>query len=262
MKNNDDDLFLRGLNKPRNGPWHTITLVITVTLIAVWLVPEEEQLEPLPPLNPMKIADHAIFHPPESRVTAKTYGEFQQPESRHFNQPEKTGQSFDDIIPLEPVEALQPLDVIVKEESTLAALSPLPTDKPLSAPRTPGALARELIRQLDAAPDGDLNHAVTQARKQLNQGHIEDAYLLYFYAARYGHQEAAFTLAQHADPAHDQTIGLFPQADMRQALKWYQRAAQAGHAEAGLALERLQASLETAAQGGDPQAQRLLLQWR
>lgn len=119
---------------------------------------------------------------------------------------------------------------------------------------------RELIRQLDAGKADDLAFAFSQGGQYLAQGKSEDAYLLYFFAARNGHQEAAYTLAQHADPAYHQADGLLPQADVRQALKWYRRAVQAGHPAAKAALQTLHEKLKTAAQQGDNRAQRLLLQ--
>lgn len=137
-------------------------------------------------------------------------------------------------------------------QATLAA----PVDLP------PGAAARKLIAELRQQSPLDLERIVSEAAKQQRQGRLEDAYLLYFFAAREGHAGAAMTLAQQADPASFKPGGLFDQADELQSNKWYQVAAQAGQSEAASALQTLRSRVEQAAAAGDERAQRIMLQWK
>jgi hypothetical protein len=117
------------------------------------------------------------------------------------------------------------------------------------------------LQALGAEPDPEAVFAEAE-RRQAN-GELEDAYLLYRYAARHGQVQAAMTLGTAADPAyHSVESSYLPEPAPGQARKWYSIAAAAGFAEAGQRLEDLQARLERDAAAGDEQAQRLLLLWR
>ena len=93
-------------------------------------------------------------------------------------------------------------------------------------------------------------------------GNLEDAYLLYRFAARHGHAQAAMTLGTRADPAfHDAASSYLPEPEPGQAYKWYGMAAEAGNEEALQRLQDLRQRVQRDAAAGDEQARRLLLQW-
>ncbi len=94
-------------------------------------------------------------------------------------------------------------------------------------------------------------------------GDLEDAYLLYRFAARHGQVQAALTLGTQADPAyHDGATGFLPEPDAGQAYKWYSVAAAADNTTATQRLQDLRKRVQQDAVAGDEQARRLLLQWR
>ena len=101
------------------------------------------------------------------------------------------------------------------------------------------------------------------AREAQANGELADAYLLYFFAAREGHAGAALALGTQADPAsRDPGNSVFEAADLTQAHKWYQLAAEGGDAEARNRLADLRRRVEKMAAEGDPQAQRVALLWQ
>jgi TPR repeat protein len=162
------------------------------------------------------------------------------------------------------------------KEDELPSLPQLPEPRteevrPTSAAQTEGAevlregdRARVFIAELraqSAEPDADVVFA--EAERQQSDGNEDDAYLLYRFAARRGHAQAALIVGTLADPAyHDATGSYLPEPNPEQAYKWYSVAAAAGNAEAAQRLQDLQAQVEQAAAAGDEQAQRLMLQWR
>jgi TPR repeat protein len=112
-----------------------------------------------------------------------------------------------------------------------------------------------------AQPDADV--VLAEAERLQLAGDQEDAYLLYRFAARHGHAQAAMILGTSADPAfHTEVTSFLPEPDPGQAYKWYGMAAAAGNDEAAQRLQDLRQRLEQEAAVGDEQAQRLLLQWR
>lgn len=127
----------------------------------------------------------------------------------------------------------------------------------------PGARARSLIAQLRAGDSPDLERAFAAARQAQAEGDLADAYLLYFFAAREGHAQAALTLGTQADPAsRDPADSVFEDADLNQAHKWYRLAAQHGSGEAQDRLADLRSRIEQLAADGDPSAQRISLLWQ
>jgi TPR repeat protein len=139
-----------------------------------------------------------------------------------------------------------------------------PTADAETTPATDGEAARELIAALrngsDNRPTSELNRL---AADFLQQGRSTDAYLLWFFAARQGDGQAAFSLASLYDPNHFQAgSSLLTEADATQAFKWYNAAAEQELPQARERLRTLRKTLKTQADEGDQSAQRLLLNWQ
>ena len=133
-----------------------------------------------------------------------------------------------------------------------------------SAAAMPGDRARAIIAGLRAGGgEPDATEVFANARRLQDQGHAEDAYLLYRYAANRGEARAALVLGTQADPAYHSTAGgIVPAPEPEQAIKWYRMAGAVGNAEAGARLQALRRRLEQASASGDAQAERLLLLWQ
>jgi hypothetical protein len=203
-----------------------MALVAVITAIAIWLVPVGEKQSP-PSLLPLPAAPDASGAKPLPLAT-----------------------------------------------DTLEALpSPAGTTEDLPLPPPPGGIAtvtnggdgaRAFIYELrsgGAQPDADV--VFTEAERMQGAGNLEDAYLLYRFAARHGQVQAAMRLGTQADPAfHTAVTSYLPEADPGQAFKWYSVALAAGNDAAGLRLQDLHRHVQQAATAGDEQARRLLLQWR
>lgn len=140
---------------------------------------------------------------------------------------------------------------------------PLDTVEPAETAAERGDSARDVINELQSA-GGDIDYARAYERAQAfrSEGQAADAQLLYFFAARGGHADAAFDLATLYDPTRDaQASRLTGEADAFQAYRWYRAAEEAGNQQAGERLSELRAWAEQAAAAGDTEAERLLLQW-
>jgi len=154
----------------------------------------------------------------------------------------------------EPAPDLPPL-------KPLPTLGPQPGAAPASAAER-GEQGRVIIAGLDQEEDAAAE-AFAEGQRLQQEGKVEDAYLLYFFAAKRGHTEAALALGAQADPAHfDPVTSVLRQADPGQAYKWYRKAADNGSAEAERRLASLYEKVKNAAAAGDEKADRLLLQWR
>jgi len=140
---------------------------------------------------------------------------------------------------------------------------PIESVEPAESPTERGDSAREIINELSSGENGvDYSEAYERAREFQSDGRPADAQLLYFFAARGGHAEAAFDLATFHDPNHHaRTPGLLDEPDPFQAYRWYRQAEEAGHASASERLTELRAWAERAAGSGNSEAERLLLQW-
>jgi len=127
-----------------------------------------------------------------------------------------------------------------------------------------GDRARAFIYELRAnGGQDDADVAFAEAERMQGAGNLEDAYLLYRFAARQGQAQAALILGTQADPAfHSEETGYLPEPDPAQARKWYSVAAAAGNEEAALRLQGLHQQVQQDAAAGDKQARRLLLQWQ
>lgn len=172
--------------------------------------------------------------------------------------------------------------VPVDEEPMPPSLPPLPsaqdtaTGEPATELRLPppaggiaavingGDRARAFLaesRAGGAQPDPAVVFA--EAERLQGDGNLEDAYLLYRFAARHGQAQAALLLGTRADPEfHAVETSYLPEPDPGQAYKWYSMAAAAGNEEAAQRMQVLKQRVQQDAAAGDEQARRLLLQWR
>jgi hypothetical protein len=140
---------------------------------------------------------------------------------------------------------------------------PSPADEtPVSA--MPGDRARAIIAGLRAGGgEPDPVEVFANAQRLQDEGHPDDAYLLYRFAANHGEPRAALLLGTRADPAYYTAAGnILPGPEPEQAIKWYRMASAEGNAEAVARLQALRGRLEQASASGDPQADRLLLLWQ
>ena len=110
-------------------------------------------------------------------------------------------------------------------------------------------------------PDPDT--VFVEAKRLQGEGYSDDAYLLYRFAARHGHGQAALVLGTQADPAfHADASPDSLNDEPEQAYKWYSMAVAAGIEEATARLQALRKRVEQSAAAGDKRAQRLMLQWQ
>jgi len=164
-----------------------------------------------------------------------------------------------------------------EQEQVATALPSLPsvpeTSEELALPPPSGGIAtvtsggdgaRTFIYELQTGgtqPDADVVFA--EAERRQREGSLEDAYLLYRFAARHGQVQAALNLGTQADPAfHATATSYLPEPEPAQAYKWYSVAAAAGNEEASGRIQNLYERVQQNAANGDERAQRLLLQWQ
>ena len=212
------------------GPWHLIILVVILTLLGVWLVPDEEAPEPIPIPRP-----NATTAPQAPAA----------PVDLPLEEPLRAGET-----------AMPAEDADLTDATGLTQ-----TEEPLD--NSPGAKARRMIAEMRSGGELSIEDIYAAAEDAQARGELSDAYLLYFFAAREGHAPAALTLAHQSDPAGFRPdASLFERPDLSQAHKWYLIAAEGGSAEARTALIALRKRIEKMADGGDPEAQRITLQWQ
>ncbi|MES9883790.1 MAG: deoxyribonuclease [Sedimenticola sp.] len=176
-----------------------------------------------------------------------------------------------------PDEKKETIEVQIPEpqpvEKTKVEQQPLPTIAPQQPAEPPlkvtlnlpdGEAARTLIAAVRNTADAtDYEKLYHKALLFQQQEKHTDAFLLYFFSAREGHDRSALKLGEMNDPAHFTGEGdLLEAADPSQAYKWYRRAAEGGLAEAEQRLSALRSTTEAAAASGDNDAQRLLLNWK
>ncbi|MCP3672770.1 MAG: hypothetical protein GY814_20575 [Gammaproteobacteria bacterium] len=171
------------------------------------------------------------------------------------------------------VQSLDPPDS-AKLPSGQTSADGAPTTKDPDANNQPGGVidwpktggnndARSVISQLKQDGGNAPQKAFDAAEKQRSMGNNEDAYLLYFYAAKQGHGASAHILGTQSDPAFFTSINsAFDAPDQGQAIKWYQVAIDAGNKEAKQHLAELAERIQQEAESGSGEAQRLLLQLR
>ena len=184
-----------------------MAVVAVVTLLAVWLVPDDKQPTP-PPL------------------------------------PELPG------VPRIDVDVDLPPPAPPAEDSAAAIRA--------------GDRARAFVSGLRSGrtePDPDTVFA--EAERLQGEGYSDDAYLLYRFAARHGHGQAALVLGTRTDPTFH--VAANPDSlngEPEQAYQWYSMAVAAGIEEAAARLQDLRERVEQSAAAGDERAQRLMLQWQ
>ena len=165
------------------------------------------------------------------------------------------------LVPDDRQPAPPPLPELQAPQMTDADLFQ-PVDGDLAAIRE-GDRARSFITSLlsdGTKPDPDT--VFVEAIRLQGEGYVVDAYLLFRFAARRGHGQAALVLGNQANPAFrdaDIPDSLKDQPD--QAYKWYSIAAAACIDEAAAQLQDLRKSMEHSASNGDERAQRMLLLW-
>ena len=216
-----------------------ITVAILILVGIYYLFAPEEEIE-LPPLERQEIdpiiraqidaADQADSTPTPAQVVS------------------------DDTSPTEPAQP----DIL-----ETAVVEP-PAEPAETQPKAEGESAREIIAAQrsgsDSRPLSELDQLASQYQQQ---GRTTDAYLLWFYAARQGDGQAAFSLASQHDPNHfEPGNDLLSEADATQAYKWYSAAAAQAVPQARERLEALRLSLQKQAKAGDLSARRLLLNWK
>ncbi len=124
-----------------------------------------------------------------------------------------------------------------------------------------GEEARAIIAKFPkTSEESDLDTVFKQAEQLAESQKREDAYLLYFFAARKGHAPSAFMLGHLSDPNHySREISPMDQADPLQALKWYRAAVNLGYKKASPRLKELEIWIKEQAHAGNAQARQLLL---
>jgi len=126
-----------------------------------------------------------------------------------------------------------------------------------------GDRARAFVADLrGGGTEPDPGTVFAEAMRLQDEGYTVDAHLLYRFAARHGHGQAALVLGNQANPAfRDADIPDSLKDQPEQAYKWYSIAAAAGIDEAAAQLQDLRKRMEHSASNGDERAQRLLLLW-
>jgi len=127
-----------------------------------------------------------------------------------------------------------------------------------------GDRARAFVASLRSDGTGPGPDTVfVEAIRLQGEGYAVDAHLLFRFAARHGHGQAALVLGKQADPAfRDADIPDSLKNQPEQAYKWYSIAAEEGVNEATAHLQALREHIEYSASNGDERAQRLLLLWQ
>ena len=127
-----------------------------------------------------------------------------------------------------------------------------------------GNRARAFVSGLrSGGTEPDPETVFVEAERLQGEGYSDDAYLLYRFAARHGHGQAALVLGTQADPAFHAAANPDSLNDEpEQAYKWYSMAVAAGIEEAAAHLQDLRQRVEQSAAAGDERAQRLMLQWK
>ena len=125
---------------------------------------------------------------------------------------------------------------------------------------SPLASAREQLRG-QALPDVSLAMAKPMRKADAQPEETDAAFLLLEDAAQKGDAEAMFLVGQFYDPASTLPRGSIP-ADLTQAKRWYDQAAQKGQPQAKAALDKLKEHARALEAKGDAEARALLQNWQ
>jgi TPR repeat protein len=131
-------------------------------------------------------------------------------------------------------------------------------------PAPPGMRARqyvELIRSEGKPYPLELVYAKAQNFQQ--EGSLADAHLLFFFAAREEHLPAMMVMGEMSDPTRFRAEdSLLDNADVIQAYKWYQKAAERGYQPASERVTGLRQWAIDEAEAGNSYARQLLLNFK
>jgi hypothetical protein len=148
---------------------------------------------------------------------------------------------------------------IVEETTVVNEASAGTIDRSLLVP--PGMRARQYIEQLrNNGKPYPLEEVFVKAQEYQQEGNLADAHLTYFFGAREEHVPSIMMMGEMSDPilfrAED---ALLDNADVIQAYKWYQKAAEMGYPPANERVASLQQWARDEAEVGNPLARQLLL---
>ena len=133
-----------------------------------------------------------------------------------------------------------------------------------SLPAPPGMRARQYVEQLRSnGKPYPLELVYVKALSFQQEGSLADAHLLFFFAAREEHLPAMMIMGEMSDPTRFRAENsLLDNADVIQAYKWYQKAAERGHQPASERVVSLRQWAIDEAEAGNSYARQLLLNFK
>ena len=133
-----------------------------------------------------------------------------------------------------------------------------------SVPAPPGMRARQYVDQLRSnGKPYPLELVYVKAQSFQQEGSLADAHLLFFFAAREEHLPAMMVMGEMSDPTRFRAEdSLLDNADVIQAYKWYQKAAERGYKPASERVVSLRQWALDEAEAGNSNARQLLLNFK
>jgi hypothetical protein len=133
-----------------------------------------------------------------------------------------------------------------------------------SLPAPPGMRARRYVKQIRSnGKPYPLELVYVKALSFQQEGSLADAHLLFFFAAREEHLPAMMIMGEMSDPTRFRAENsLLDNADVIQAYKWYQKAAEMGHQPASERVVGLRQWALDEAEAGNSYARQLLLNFK
>jgi hypothetical protein len=163
------------------------------------------------------------------------------------------------LVPVDEQPETPPLPELSGTGQDNADLPPLEGD---NAASREGDRARSFVAGLRKdGKEADPQTVFAEAERLQGEGYTVDSYLLYRFAARHGHGQAALILGTQADATYHAADDAGAD-EPEQAYKWYSIADDAGVDEAEARLQALRLRVEKSASAGNERAQRLMLQWQ
>ena len=128
----------------------------------------------------------------------------------------------------------------------------------------PGMRARQFVKQLRSeGRPYPLGVVYEKAQRFRQDGSLADAHLLFFFAAREDHLPAMMVMGEMSDPTLFRAENsLLDNADVVQAYKWYQKAAEKGYQPASERVVGLHQWALDEAESGNSYARQLLLNFK